>query len=235
MIGITFLLFESSSSQLLHITTNQYTNSNAIVVLALHKKAPTLVEARDSLSSAKGQHVQQQTPLNAPTTVINQNQIQETKKIAAKSEKKVVQEKKLITQAKKEEAPISKKNALTSKKIAQNQMQTASKKEIKPQEQQKVQNVQEKVYMGRDEYAAYQLQQFLQEQIDRCWSPPVGTSSDLVCTMKVAIGKEGIIQLIDTEESSRVLIYDIAARNALSEIKFPKQLWGKEIRITFKR
>lgn len=67
------------------------------------------------------------------------------------------------------------------------------------------------------------------------WRPPLGLSADLECALKIIINYQGIVQEVKVEKSSSVITYDIAARRAIKEISFPRQLYGKELIITFKQ
>ncbi len=91
------------------------------------------------------------------------------------------------------------------------------------------------IYLGRDDLVLLALHNRVQEEIQKTWHPPVGLSKDLACTIKVKINNKGLVADFVMEESSRVISYDISARMALSTMSFPKELWAKEVVITFKQ
>lgn len=73
----------------------------------------------------------------------------------------------------------------------------------------------------------------LHEEIVAQWAPPPGIASTCSCKITMLIDWEGVIRNFTVNESSGVLMYDIAAQKALTQVKMPKWTWGKEITITF--
>lgn len=73
----------------------------------------------------------------------------------------------------------------------------------------------------------------LYENIASYWSPPPGVPSDMACTLQVMIDRQGAITDICIATSSDMLIFDLAARAVLEEVKFPRMVWGKSLTITF--
>ncbi len=73
----------------------------------------------------------------------------------------------------------------------------------------------------------------LEQDIKKAWKLPVGLSPKLACTIKGSVNQQGIMSTIVIEKPSSVVTFDIAARDALSTIQFPRQLFGKELCITF--
>lgn len=65
------------------------------------------------------------------------------------------------------------------------------------------------------------------------WSPPPGIPTNATCTITIALDRQGIITAIEIDNSSGMLIYDLAAQAAMNEIHFPRLAWGKSITITF--
>jgi hypothetical protein len=174
----------------------------------------------------------------------------EQKKTPKKVEKEQPKKKELIKKMA-ESKPLAKHEA---KKINQTQKKNEEKKEIKHKEKpldcpiaplianKKEENSaplekqqEEVIYIGREEKALIALHELVQQEITACWRPPVGLSDELSCVIKIKISAQGIIDALDIERSSQVLSYDIAARNALYHISFPKGLWGQEVVITFKQ
>jgi len=75
----------------------------------------------------------------------------------------------------------------------------------------------------------------LQTAVSDSWKPPVGISDECVCDVLVMLDAQGNAKEIKVVKSSGVLIYDIAARNALQDAKMPKWAYGKSITISFKQ
>ncbi len=73
-----------------------------------------------------------------------------------------------------------------------------------------------------------------QKEIGNKWNPPAGFLG-CKCTVMVAVSWDGAAQAVDIAEPSGVLVYDIAARSALEDVKMPKWAWGKSITIAFKQ
>ncbi len=75
----------------------------------------------------------------------------------------------------------------------------------------------------------------LQNVVSDAWKPPVGISDECVCDVLVMLDLQGKAKEVKIVKSSGVLIYDIAARNALQDAKMPKWTYGKTITISFKQ
>lgn len=74
----------------------------------------------------------------------------------------------------------------------------------------------------------------LQQEFARCWQPPIGVGESCACDIKVYVAKDGSIADMQMVTSSGVLMYDVAARAALSAMKLPKWTRNKHMTITFK-
>ena len=143
------------------------------------------------------------------------------KKVAVKKEiKKVVPPKKIV-QAKKVVPP---------KKVAEAVKKPVVKKEIS----EKTKQQEEVKYVTHKEFNALQLQTALQESIEQVWTPPAGMHDSVVCHVSISIGWDGKLSQSIIEESSGVLIYDIAVERAVTAMKLPRQMWGKTVRVAFK-
>jgi len=79
------------------------------------------------------------------------------------------------------------------------------------------------------------LQQFqeLQEEISRCWRPPVGIAQTVSCQIKVSFDWDGKAQQIETVKPSGILMFDVSSRNAVHAMEAPKFVRGKTFTITF--
>jgi len=73
----------------------------------------------------------------------------------------------------------------------------------------------------------------LQQELVRVWHPPVGIAQECQCQLRVSIGSDGAVRAVHVLDSSGVLMFDVAARSALSSAQLPKWTWGTSIDITF--
>ncbi len=177
----------------------------------------------------------------------------EQKKIGTTS-KKSLKQKTLCT--KKEEtariAPMQEKKVIKKDHARKEQpKQVAQKTEVieqKPQEtlekikdeavalEQKINQKQllpeDSLILGREDLLALQLYEDVQTEVVRVWKPPKGMGG-LVCQAKIKIDANGSITQCIIEKPSGVLAYDMSVRIGLLAANMPKQIWGKEIRLTF--
>lgn len=73
----------------------------------------------------------------------------------------------------------------------------------------------------------------LYQELSTHWAPPPGVPADSQCAVTVFLDRQGEIADMLVDSSSGMLVFDLAARSALSELEFPKFVWGKSITITF--
>jgi hypothetical protein len=71
--------------------------------------------------------------------------------------------------------------------------------------------------------------------IAQSWHPPIGTSRDCACQITLQIAWDGSIQKLIIDKSSGVLIYDVAARNALYTMPMPSWTHGKTLTVTLRQ
>ncbi len=90
------------------------------------------------------------------------------------------------------------------------------------------------LYVGQQEMDAFQMQDYIHQEMAQHWSPPAGMRKDISCVIKVIIGFDGVISSIEVQESSGVLIFDGAAKRAAAQLTPPQWAYGKEILLTFK-
>ena len=93
----------------------------------------------------------------------------------------------------------------------------------------------EALILGREDLVALQIYTNIQNEISQYWKPPIGLSRDLECDIKASIDGNGKISKISVEKCSGVLIYDTSARMAFMQAQMPKEVYGKEIILTFKQ
>jgi len=199
-----------------------------------------------SQSVKKAAVVKRTPPKKAPSTVMKKEEPKKTapKKQAAKQTaqtKKQQPTKKQQTPAPakaKSEKPEQKKAEVKKKEISQHHVQkkNESKKEIVKETEAKqlvTSDLQEQCVLPANECDTMQIQQFIQREISKSWTPPIGLPEDLICTINIQIGGDGIVSDVVIEESSGALVYDLSAQAAAMELSLPRWAWGKEFSISF--
>lgn len=91
------------------------------------------------------------------------------------------------------------------------------------------------VYVGQHEYEALEVQREIQAEAQKWWKAPPGVGADVACQVVVHIDHEGKIREISIAEESGVLMFDVRARQAVSQMEFPRGSWGKEVVVYFKQ
>lgn len=87
--------------------------------------------------------------------------------------------------------------------------------------------------IGREDLALLEIERTIMSEIQKYWQTPVGLAPNLVCLLKVIIASTGTVNTIIIEQSSKVLIFDMAARTAALKAQYPKPTWGKEMLLQF--
>jgi hypothetical protein len=75
--------------------------------------------------------------------------------------------------------------------------------------------------------------QALYENLSDQWAPPAGVPVTSQCVITVVVDKQGEVEDMLVDNSSGMMVFDLAARSALSEVEFPRFVWGKSITVTF--
>jgi outer membrane biosynthesis protein TonB len=91
------------------------------------------------------------------------------------------------------------------------------------------------VYVGQHEYEALEVQRQIQQEAQRCWKAPPGVRADVACQIVAHIDHEGKIRELLIAKESGVLMFDVRARQAVSQMEFPRGSWGKEVVVYFKQ
>ncbi len=131
------------------------------------------------------------------------------------------------------------------KKLAHNKAQqvqqkvTKVSKQIMFKQQQKVaqQAPQKSIQFDTNQNIDLNMQQdfvALQQELAKHWQPPVGIAHECVCAITAQIDRQGKIENIIIDDSSGVLMFDVAARTAMLAMELPRWTWGKSLSITFK-
>jgi TonB family protein len=92
---------------------------------------------------------------------------------------------------------------------------------------------QDSVYIGQIEMEELDRQEELQQALSTCWKPPVGLREGLECVLIFQVDAEGNVIKVTVQKSSGVLVFDMAARMAISHMQMPQWARGKELSITF--
>lgn len=147
--------------------------------------------------------------------------------------KEPVVPKPLIPEHKKEEIKkIEPKQEEIKQPIVEEKIAQASDEKAVEQHIEHADNV---VYVGQHEYAALEVQRQIQEEAERCWKAPPGIASDVACQIVVHVNHDGTVHDITVTEQSGILMYDVRARQAVSQMMFPRGSWGKEVVVYFRQ
>jgi len=92
---------------------------------------------------------------------------------------------------------------------------------------------QEPIVLGQEEFEALKLYQEVHEEITKYWRPPAGLHPKQPCILLLAIDEQGSVDNITVEQSSGVLVHDMAARIAAQKAHFQKELFRQQIRLHF--
>jgi len=168
------------------------------------------------------------------------------KKVKEVKKKKLVEKKDPV---KKKPEPEKKKPVEKKKPIKKEKKTTEKKIEKEPAKPEQVQPVQEKkeelvqegktgneveeIVIGQQEYEVMQLYQEIHDELSTYWHPPAGFNPKKQAILLVSLGQDGAIVQLQVEQPSGILVYDMAARMAVSKAKFPKNIWGQQLRLHF--
>ena len=83
--------------------------------------------------------------------------------------------------------------------------------------------------------AMYRQYESLYAAIAQSWKPPLGVAQQCVCQITVYVARDGSIHKSVVDKSSGVLIYDVAARNALYHMKMPEWARGKSLTVSLRQ
>lgn len=175
--------------------------------------------------------------------------VQKNKKKEARNNKADVKSKQVVKEKIKEEKPA--KELVVEKKVEQKQLEQTQVPltVVEPEKNQLVGQNDQMAVVGPtieqdleftigetiDDPKLLQYYAQLQTAVSDAWKPPVGIADECVCDVLIALDAQGKIKDVKVVKSSGVLIYDIAARNALQEAKLPKWTFGRTITISFKQ
>ncbi len=93
---------------------------------------------------------------------------------------------------------------------------------------------QEFIYLTQQELDALGIQRKLQECLFDLWTIPVGIPVGTECEALISVGWDGGVVAIEYKKKSNILIYDLSVQEALEQVHFPHEVWGKQVTLVFK-
>jgi len=84
-------------------------------------------------------------------------------------------------------------------------------------------------FVGSLDLEKMQINEQIQAEIIKYYTPPIGTSKKAVCQLSIVVGKDGKAERVTVKKGSGSMANDICARAALLKVLFPKEVVGKEI------
>jgi len=159
------------------------------------------------------------------------------KKTMAKAQPKPAPKKVL---AKTKPKPVQKMAKKTSPSF--DKLRTSSKKKegkrklVKNSTQEKKVESQNHIDLSAGAFAQADAKDFiaLQHELSKHWQPPVGIDQSCACAITAHIDRQGKIEDVTIDDTSGVLMFDVAARTAMLAMELPRWTWGKSLSITFK-
>lgn len=155
-----------------------------------------------------------------------EHQLKQTKSQQPKKEQQAKKQEKYIAETKKIEKKAQQKTESHTTAIKESKETTTIPTSTVPKKE-------EIVYIGQDDKIMLEAYQEIEQQLMGIWVPPLGLDEGLECTISVALDQQGKVQETKIVQSSHIITYDIAARNAAKDIRYPKIFHGKECTITF--
>lgn len=177
-------------------------------------------------------------------TVKDKNKKKEKPLVVAKT-KPVTKDKEIVTKDVPKTAVVEQKSVEPNREekievvqqpiAVPNEEQVAVNADMLPQDLAMGDNCEVALGQTIDDPRLFQYYTQLQTAVSDTWKPPLGISDECVCDVLVQLDLKGLVKEIKVVKSSGVLIYDIAARNALQDAKMPKWSYGKTITVSFKQ
>lgn len=87
-------------------------------------------------------------------------------------------------------------------------------------------------YIGQYDLETIQLAQQVAAEVAEVWRPPAGFKNR-ACTVRCILDWEGIITTLSFDQASGSPVFDVSVKQAMHKMKFPKELYGKEIILPF--
>jgi len=239
LVGILFVYSDRVSHYALTMSAT-LTPAATVVVLAPSKggtSANAVQSARQvAVSQPTTQIIKQIPPKKSPP--VAKKAVKKKKKMAAPVQKKPVKKSPAVE---KKKPKVPEKKAPELKKVEDTQI----KKSVVP-EQQKAANIppsenslaavppSDTIAIAYADARLVHQYTVLQQELSKHWAPPPGVGDDCMCQLTVCLDRAGVVEDVRIEQSSGVLIFDIAARSALLAMQWPVWALASSITITFK-
>lgn len=208
--------------------TAKKSKSVRITKRAVSAKKPTkqIVPKKKSMQLAQVKKVTPKPkPVIKPKPVVKTEQ---KKEIEAKPVEKKIESKPVET---KEVKPVEKKPEIIKEVLVP--VKDISKEELKSEPI--IEQVEENVrYVTHKELRGIELENAVQAAVQEVWAPPIGVDQEVMSEVQVTVGWDGKLVESKILKLSEIVIYDVAVQEALEDITFPRQVWGKEIKIAFR-
>ncbi len=248
--GFFFMYKEYHHSLLLQVHAKHNPDDVKVRLLPLSAKKPRVRVAKRAIGIAK-KKVAKKTVVKKKTMQLAQvakpkpvkvTSKVEPKQIAKKVEKKTTPKEDLKPKPveKKEIKPVEKKQEVKAEPVKESPKVEPKKVESSKQIKEEikidpVEEVEENVrYVTHKELRGIELENAVQAAVQEVWSPPLGVDQEVVSEVLVTVGWDGKLAESKMLKLSDIVIYDVAVQEALEDIKFPRQIWGKEIKIAFR-
>lgn len=217
--------------------------SEAVVqfVSSMHKKtasATTQMTQQAKSVAASKTTISSKIEKKQPQKKVVKKTVKPMQKPILKQEPKEVLEKKPVIVKTKADEPQVKQESLINPKLQEKKVDpepVVQQQELVDQQDVKVDvsEQQEIQVLSRQEFEALSLQEALQEAVQEVWAPPAGMDGKLVCYVALTVDWNGKLVEHFIEDSSGVLVFDVAVEQAVAEIQFPRPLWGKSVTVAF--
>lgn len=86
-------------------------------------------------------------------------------------------------------------------------------------------------FVGRYDLEKYEIEEKIKTEITKHWKFPFGVNKTTSCELGITVGVDGKALLVMIKKSSGVLVYDMSAKAAAYQSRFPKEVYGKEFTI----
>lgn len=150
------------------------------------------------------------------------------KKIATKEVKQPekIQEVTPVEPAKVEEAKIS--EPLKIDEVVASDVQEVSTVEDEEDDDIDLDNVS---FVGRYDLEKYEIEEKIKTEIAKHWKSPIGIAKTVTCELGIVVGLDGKVLQVTIKKGSGSLVYDMSAKAAAYQSRFPKEVCGKEFTI----
>ncbi len=239
-----FFLYRTRVSDFTLVISKHMLNRDVSVLLA-QAQIPATKKTQQRATTARTVKQTPQKKIIAQKKVVKKPAALKVPKTAVINKKQNVAPQKKPTQPKK--PVVQKKVAPAKKQIAQKKIppkksvqKIVQKKAVSPAKQRAKNNAQDQnesvAINAGQQYDTEALLRYaaLQKEFVRCWKPPIGVPKNCSCEIKLFVNAAGKVHDMHMIRPSGILMYDVAARSALSAMTLPRWTRNKALTITFK-